>query len=201
MIGKLRGIIDSSESNLVVLDVGGVGYNVYCSAKTMQKLPAKGEAATLVIETHVREDYIHLFGFIDTRERDWFRLLITVKGIGSKVAMALLSVLSPDQLSAALASQDKAALAQASGVSVRLAERILVELKNKTVAGGEFEVANTSAASTPQEGSDQADAVSALTNLGYSRSEAYAAVMATLKDYPQALLSDLIRHSLKRMSK
>lgn len=201
MIGKLRGLIDASDSNSVLIDVSGVGYNVFCSAKTLQKLPAQGEAAVLIIETHVREDHIHLYGFIDARERDWFRLLTTVKGIGSKVALAILSVLSSEQLGTALEAQDKAALAQASGVSTRLAERIIVELKNKTVAGGSMDAVAHSGAATPQEDSILADAVSALTNFGYSRTEAYTAVTKTLQESPASALSEVIRLSLKRMSK
>jgi Holliday junction DNA helicase RuvA len=200
MIGKLRGVVDSSDSNAMVLDVNGVGYNVFCSAKTLQKLPANGEAVTLVIETQVREDYIHLYGFETLQEREWFRLLITVKGIGAKVAMALLSVLRVDQLSAALASQDKAALAQANGVSTRLAERILVELKNKHIAPS-FEASSPGQTATvlPESGL-LADTVSALTNLGYGRSEAYGSVTKMLQLYPDAGLSELIRLSLKSMT-
>jgi len=200
MIGKLRGIVDSTDSSSVLLDVGGVGYTVFCSAKTLQKLPTNGETTTLVIETHVREDYIHLYGFEGNNERDWFRLLITVKGIGAKVAMALLSVLTADQLATALASQDKAALAQASGVSTRLAERILVELKDKTVAGT-MTIAPQSGIATVTNSNLLADAVSALTNLGYSRSEAHNAVSKTQQLHPEAGLSELLRHALKSIQK
>src|SRR6187455_3861029 len=116
MIGKLKGVIDSYGEDFIVLDVNGVGYLVHCSARTLQALPAAGEAATLSIETHVREDQIRLFGFTSDLEREWFRLLQTVQGVGAKVAMSVLGTLKPGELATAIALQDRATLARAPGV-------------------------------------------------------------------------------------
>src|SRR3954468_22858516 len=120
MIGKLRGIIDSYGEDFVILDVGGVGYQVHCSARTMQALPATGEAATLSIETHVREDQIKLFGFTSDLEREWFRLLQTVQGVGAKVALSVLGTLRPSELASAVAMHDKATVARAPGVGPKV---------------------------------------------------------------------------------
>ncbi len=196
MIGKLKGIIDTIDKDSILLDVSGVGYIVFCSAKTLQALPSTGEAASLVIETHVREDHIHLYGFKDSAERDWFRLLTTVKGVGSRVALAILSALSPAHISAAIASKDKAAFTQANGVGARLAERILVELKDKSVEEAFLPIA----ASAIADNSAAADAVSALTNLGYSRSEAYSIINRLLAEDATLGISELIRKALKILS-
>ena len=125
MIGKLRGVIDSYGEDWVIVDVGGVGYQVHCSARTLQALPAVGEAATLSIETYVREDMIRLYGFASDLEREWFRLLMTVQGVGARVALAVLGTLKPGDLATAIALQDKAALARAPGVGKKVAERIV----------------------------------------------------------------------------
>ena len=131
MIGKLRGHLDSITSEGVILDVGGVGYLVHVSGRTLGALPPVGESASLLIETHVREDHIHLYGFAEAGERDWFRLLETVQGVGVRHALAILSVLTPGDLTQAVAAQDKRALARASGVGPKLAGRIVAELKDK----------------------------------------------------------------------
>src|SRR4051795_7802203 len=131
MIAKLAGLLDQIMPDGAVIDVGGVGYLVFCSTRTIGQLPAPGAAARLLVETHVREDHIHLYGFIDAVERDWFRLLTTVQGVGARLALALLSALSPDQLALAILSQDKATLARADGVGPRLAARIANELRDK----------------------------------------------------------------------
>src|SRR3954471_8536670 len=131
MIGKLRGIIDSYGEDFIILDVGGVGYQVHCSARTMQALPAPREPATLSIETHVREDQIRLFGFTSDIEREWFRLLQTVQGVGTKVALAILSTLRPADLASAIAMRDKAMVARTPGVGPKVAERVVTELKDK----------------------------------------------------------------------
>ena len=171
MIAKLTGLVDSLGEGWVVIDVGGVGYLVLGSGSTLDRL-ATGEMATLEIETHVREDHIHLYGFTDAVERDWFRILMTVQGVGSKVALAILTVLTPDQLMPAIAAGDRAALTQATGVGSKLAVRILSELKDKVgdIALGPAAVAGDAAGVTAT------DAVSALVNLGYGASESYAAV-------------------------
>lgn len=131
MIGKLKGVIDSYGEDFIVLDVHGVGYLVSCSARTLQSLPATGEAATLSIETHVREDQIRLFGFTSDMEREWFRLLQTVQGVGAKVALSILSTFKPSELASAIAIADKAAIRRTPGVGPKVAERIVIELKDK----------------------------------------------------------------------
>ena len=136
MIARLTGRIDSTAEDSAVIDVAGVGYLVYCSARTLGALPAAGETASLHVETHVREDHIHLCGFESLAERDWFRLLTTVQGVGTRVALAILSVLSADRLSDALISGDGKMLTQAPGVGPKLAGRIVAELKDKAVPAG-----------------------------------------------------------------
>src|ERR1700730_12630419 len=131
MIGKLKGIIDSYNEDSVILDVNGVGYLVHCSARTLQELPRAGEAVTLSIETHVREDQIRLFGFTSDVEREWFRLLQTVQGVGTKVALAVLGTLKPADLASAVAMRDKAMIARSPGVGQKVGERIVTELKDK----------------------------------------------------------------------
>src|SRR2546430_11128377 len=134
MIGKLRGIIDSYGEDCIVLDVGGVGYLVHCSARTLQALPAAGQPATLAIETHVREDQIRLFGFLTDVEREWFRLLQTVQGVGAKVALSVLGTLKPAELASAIAMRDRAMVARTPGVGPKVAESIVTELKDKAPA-------------------------------------------------------------------
>ena len=204
MIGKLKGVIDSYGEDHVVLDVGGVGYVVQCSARTLQMLPKAGEAAALAIETQVREDAIRLFGFSSAVERDWFRLLQAVQGVGAKVALAILGVLPPAELAGAVAMQDKAAIARAPGVGPKLAARIVAELKDKAPA---FGAVDPSAARLA--GEEEAmgapkpvrDAISALVNLGYGRPQAAAAVAASLKALGEtAETSALIRRGLKELA-
>src|SRR3954468_23757090 len=134
MIGKLKGIIDSYGEDSIVLDVQGVGYLVHCSSRTLQALPAPGEATTLSIETHVREDQIRLFGFLSDSEREWFRLLQTVQGVGTRVALSVLSTLKTADLATAVALRDKATIARSPGVGSKVAERIVTELKDKVPA-------------------------------------------------------------------
>lgn len=204
MIAKLKGIVDSLGEDWVVIDVGGVGYLVYASRRTLSQLPSVGEAASLMIETHVREDHIHLFGFTTTRERDWFRLLQTVQGVGARVALGILSVLDPDGLSQAIAAQDKTAVSRANGVGPKLAQRIVNELKDK-IAGLAMPMGK--AGSTPAalvDGDDRAvsEAVSALTNLGYKPTEAFAAVSRARQDMDgKADVGALIRAGLKELGK
>lgn len=176
MIAKLKGLIDSLGEDWAVIDVGGVGYRVFCSGRTLRRLGA-GEVAEVMVETHVREDHIHLYGFIDAVERDWFRLLTTVQGVGAKVALGLLTVLSSDELVQAIAAADKAVITQTPGVGPKLAARILNELKDKvgTIAlavapGGQ------PAAGPEGPGGTMSDAASALVNLGYQPSQALSAV-------------------------
>ena len=134
MIGKLTGMLDSYGEDFIIVDVGGVGYVVHCSARTLQALPAPGDPVTLAIETHVREDQIRLFGFITGVEREWFRLLQTVQGVGTKVALSVLGTLAPADLASAIALRDKAMIARSPGVGQKVAERIVTELKDKAPA-------------------------------------------------------------------
>ncbi len=204
MIGKLKGLIDSYGEDFVIVDVNGVGYVVQCSSRTLQKLPPVGEAAALAIETQVREDAIRLFGFSSDAERDWFRLLQSVQGVGAKVALAILGVLPPGELATAIGTQDKTAVSRAPGVGPKLAARIVAELKDKApalsavdpvvarLAGEE----GTKAAPKPVQ-----DAISALVNLGYGRPQAAAAVAASVKALGEsAETSALIRRGLKELA-
>lgn len=204
MIGKLKGVIDSYGEDFVILDVNGVGYVVQCSARTLQKLPQAGEAAALAIETQVREDAIRLFGFTSDAERDWFRMLQNVQGVGAKVALAILGVLSPPELATAIGTQDKAAVARAPGVGPKLAARIVAEMKDKAPA-----LAAVDPAVARLAGEDEArgspkpvqDAISALVNLGYGRPQAAAAVAASVRALgDSAETGALIRRGLKELA-
>ena len=202
MIGKLSGIIDNVSGSHVILDVNGVGYVVACSARTLRNLGAAGTAASLKIETHVREDAINLYGFADAVEQDWFRLLTTVQGVGAKVALGILGGLSPEQLAQAIAAQDKAALTQADGVGPKLALRLVTELKDKIPAFMNSAVRMPGAvASTVLPPSVAGDALSALLNLGYRRAEAYAAVANVCQRNPAARLDEVIRLGLAELSR
>lgn len=188
MIGALTGKVDNVATDHAIVDVGGVGYLVFASAKTLARLPRHGEAVKLVVETHVREDHIHLYAFLDAAERDWFRLLTSVQGVGARVALAIQSVLTTDELATAIAAQDKAAVSRADGVGPKLAQRIVSELKDKAGELALGAVAARPAAAgeeTPMPaggvGTATGDAVSALVNLGYGRSEAFGAVNAAAK--------------------
>lgn len=199
MIAKLSGILDRSSPDGVVIDVGGVGYLVFCSARTLRQLPGEGEAVRLVTETHVREDHIHLYGFIDEAERGMYRLLTTVQGVGAKLALAILGALSPDALAAAIVAQDRAALTQADGVGPKLATRIVIELRDK-VSGLPAAASQLPGTPTALEGA-AADAVSALVNLGYRRVDAFGAIArASRKIGAEAGLDALIRGGLKEMA-
>ncbi|GAB4143756.1 MAG: Holliday junction branch migration protein RuvA [Sphingomonadales bacterium] len=209
MIAKLTGLLDSLGADWAIVDVGGVGYLVFCSAKTLAALPAPGQRVALLIETHVREDHIHLFGFAGGRELDWFRLLQNVQGVGAKVALAILSVLAPDQLQVAIAAQDAKAVARANGVGPKLAARIVNELKDKAaklslgVSAVSAASAASPAAAAAEGGEDTSltDAVSALVNLGYSPSDAYGAAHSARRQLGEAAeLSALIKAGLKELS-
>lgn len=181
MIGKLTGRVDALIENGVILDVQGVGYVVQASARTLGRLDGVGSSARLLIDTHVREDAISLYGFIDAAEQRWFRLLTSVQGVGPKAGMSILAACPPERLAIAIAAQDKTALQAADGVGPKLALRILTELKDK-VAALTLHPSPSRERETPRSGEGEGDhalndAVSALVNLGYGRSEAYAAVL------------------------
>jgi holliday junction DNA helicase RuvA len=205
MIGKLRGVIDSYGEDWIILDVGGVGYVVSCSTRTLSALPRAGETATLAIETYVREDQIRLFGFTTDLEREWFRLLQTVQGVGTKVALAILSTLKASDLATAIALGDKAAIARSPGVGPKVAQRIASELKDRAPAF--TDVAPDIARLQGDLGDRRApapvaDAVSALVNLGYGQAQASAAVAAALREAGEAAeTAKLIRLGLRELSK
>jgi Holliday junction DNA helicase RuvA len=203
MIGKLTGSIDGIAGNQLVLDVNGVGYVVTCSARTLRRLGAAGSAASLLIETHVREDAINLYGFVDVAEQDWFKLLTTVQGVGAKVALAILGSIGPDELAQVIAAQDKSALTQADGVGPKLALRLVTELKDKVPAfmASPLRLAASKDAGAPATNALASDAVSALINLGYRRAEAFAAVASAARNHPNAKIDELIRASLAELSR
>ncbi|MBB4633547.1 Holliday junction branch migration protein RuvA [Sphingosinicella soli] len=202
MIAKLKGLLDTVNADGAVIDVNGVGYLVSASTKTLASLGGAGAAVMLHIETHVREDAIQLFGFTSERERDWFRLLQTVQGVGAKVALAILSVLSTDELHAAIANRDKTMVGRASGVGPKLAERIVNELKDKAggIAGVTIPVGGFAPAAPA--GGLASDALSALANLGYKPAEANRVVTAAIEEAGEgADVGTVVRLALKKAAR
>lgn len=205
MIGKLKGIVDAVGEAHAIIDVNGVGYEVQASARTLRALQV-GEAVTLAIETHVREDAIRLFGFTSEVERAWFRTLQTIQGVGAKVALAVLGTLSPQDLSHAIALQNWAAVEQSPGVGKKLAQRIVAELKDKapalSVAGLNVAASNRKGGAAAAENNATAEAISALTNLGYQPAQASQAVAAAIAELGQeADTPRLIRRGLKELAR
>jgi Holliday junction DNA helicase RuvA len=205
MIGKLKGIVDSYGADYVILDVGGVGYQVHCSPRTLAALPAAGESATLSIETYVREDQIKLFGFTSDAEREWFRLLQTVQGVGAKVALSVLGTLTTSELASAIAMRDKAIVSRSPGVGAKVAERIVTELKDKVPAFANIDPAAVHLAGALDEKRAPRpvmDAVSALVNLGYGQPQAAAAIAAASRNAGEgADTATLIRQGLRELAK
>jgi len=205
MIGKLKGVIDSYGEDFVVLDVHGVGYLVHCSSSTLQALPKPGEAATLAIETHVREDQIRLFGFQSDAEREWFRLLQSVQGVGAKVALSVLGTFKPGELASAIAMGDKAAIKRTPGVGPKVAERIVIELKDKAPAFSDLDpsvIRLSGALEDKRAPQPVRDAVSALVNLGYGQPQAAAAIAAAARGAGEgAETAQLIRLGLRELAK
>ncbi len=206
MIGKLKGTVDEIGEDHVVLDVHGVGYLAFCGARTLGNLAGVGEAATLFIETYVREDMIRLYGFASAHEREWFRLLQSVQGVGAKVALAVVGIMAPGDLASAVALQDRAAIARAPGVGPKVAARIVAELKDRAPAyagaglaegiGLKRDIGEGLAPAPIQ------DAVSALVNLGYGRDQAASAVGIAAKEAGEdASSATLIRLGLKALSR
>jgi Holliday junction DNA helicase RuvA len=175
VIAKLKGVVDAVDADSAIVDVGGVGYLVSASARTLRELAA-GDRVTVLVETIVREDAIALYGFLETAERDWFRILTTVQGVGARVALSILSTLSPDEIARAIAAQDRATLSRPAGVGPKLAARLATELKDKAAAFGVAPLGKGVEAPAMPAGSINEDAVSALENLGYKRVEAFGAV-------------------------
>src|SRR5918995_3322989 len=205
VIGKLKGVIDAYGEDFVIVDVHGVGYVVHCSSRTLQNLPSTGEAATLSIETHVREDMIRLFGFRSDQEREWFRLLQTVQGVGAKVALGILSTLEPGALATAIGTGDKGAVSRAPGVGPKLAARIVAELKDKAPAFAGIDPALirlSDAVDDRKAPQPVSDAVSALVNLGYAQAQASAAIAAALRQAGEtAEAKTLIRLGLRELAR
>lgn len=203
MIGKLKGLVDSIGEDWVLIDVGGVCYQAHCSSRTLAGLPGIGQTVALSIETYVREDQIKLFGFMSGLDRDWFRLLQSVQGVGAKVALAILSTLTTDELASAVVFQDKTVVGRATGVGPKLALRIVNELKDKSpagslvIAGGKVD---TDGAPLTEQNS-RLDAVSALVNLGYGQPQAAGAVSSVVGRLGEEVtLGELIREGLKELA-
>lgn len=208
MIAKLRGLVDSVYEDNCIVDVGGVGYLVSTSSRTLGKL-AKGTEVSLLIETVVREDSISLYGFYDAWEKEWFNTLTKVQGVGAKVCLSILSALSPAQLAQAVSAQDKNSFLRASGVGPKLAARLVTELKDKIVVipGSDVSLQDISVDKTPEqpvsapvEDNIAEDVISALVNLGYQRLEAYRAVSKVYAENADKPLSELIRLALKEFA-
>lgn len=204
MIGKLTGTVDSVGDDFLVLDVHGVGYLVHCSARTLKDVPPVGQSVALAIETYVREDQIRLFGFCSPDEREWFRLLQTVQGVGAKVALGVLSVLRPADLAAAIAARDKTSITRAPGIGPKVAERIVTELKDRMPALAQLDSAAARVTGAGLGGAPRpvADAISALVNLGYGQTQAAGAVALAMREAGEgADAGKLIRLGLRELSR
>lgn len=207
MIGKLKGKVDAVGESFLIIDVNGVGYEVQASTRTLRNLKA-GDAVSLTIDTHVREDAIRLFGFQSEFERSWFRTLQSIQGVGAKVALSLLGIMAPQELASAVAMGNSAAVEEAPGVGKKLAQRIVLELKDKVpgLAIGGHVIASGSPSAPPANGAPMgiafAEALSALTNLGYNPAQASAAVAVAAKDLGEAAdTAGLIKRSLKELAR
>jgi Holliday junction DNA helicase RuvA len=201
LIAKLKGVVDTVDADSAIVDVGGVGYLVSASARTLRELTA-GDEVIVLVETIVREDAIALYGFLETAERDWFRILTTVQGVGARVALSILSTLSPDEIARAIAAQDRATLSRPAGVGPKLAARLATELKDKAAAFGVAPLGKGVEAPAMPAGSINEDAVSALENLGYKRVEAFGAVArVTQRLGADARLDAVIRAGLQELAR
>lgn len=204
MIGKLKGLVDGFGDDFVHIDVGGVVYEAFCSTKSLQALPQVGHATVVHIEMIVREDMIRLYGFATEAEKAWFSILMTVQGVGARVALAILSTLTPSELSSAIALQDKAMIGRANGVGPKLALRVVTELRGKVPALGGADAGLIGLQAALGEGAARgniADAVSALANLGYSQAQASAAVARVIsREGDDAATEKLIRMGLRELS-
>jgi holliday junction DNA helicase RuvA len=206
MIGKLRGKVDAVGESFLIIDVNGVGYEVQASSRTLRNLKI-GDEVSLTIDTHVREDAIRLFGFQSELERSWFRTLQTIQGVGSKVALAVLGIMAPQDLANAIALQNFAAVEETPGVGKKLAQRIVLELKDKapalSVAGLNVPAGSPGSVSSGSvHGHAAAEAISALTNLGYNPQQASGAVAVAMKEFGDgADTAKLIKRSLKELAR
>ena len=204
MIAQLRGTIVRTDTQFIIIDVQGVGYAVHVSGRTQGQLSVLSGEVTILTEMQVREDSMTLFGFVDVAERDAFRLLVTVQGVGAKAAMAILSALDPSALTEAIVAGDKAMVVRADGVGPKIAQRVVNELSEKigkipSLGGGVIRADYADAAPDPADVASQQDAVSALVNLGYGRSEAHAAVVRAQRAGADATVSSLIAAALREM--
>ena len=198
LIARLTGRVEAVEDGRCIIDVNGVGYLVHASTRTQSALPSPPEMAKVLVETHVREEAILLYGFIDSAERDWFRLLTTVQGVGGRVALSVLSVLSPPELAGAIAAGDRAALTRVPGVGARLALRLLTELRDKVGALPTPAPLASGKGSMPGMAEDT---ISALLNLGYRRQEVHAVVTQVIERAgPAGTLDVVLRDSLKELA-
>ena len=205
MIAKLTGVLDSVSSDSLIINVGGVGYQVFASARTLGRVGQAGDPVSLLIDTHVREDHIHLYGFADAAEQEWCRILYGVQGVGMKVAMGILGSCPVEKLAIAIAAQDTTLLRQAEGVGPKLATRIVTELKDKA---GKMAMSVPAAPVTKKSSSKvdasvpdiDHDAVSALVNLGYQRADAYTAVLQAKQKSNDNTLQTLIRRALQELN-
>lgn len=200
MIGKLKGIIDTIDDDHIILDVNGVGYIVFASSKTIAQLGTVGEAASFLIETHIREDHFHLYGFPNKQEKQWFKILLNVQGVGAKLALGILSAYGPNELTQIIASQDKAMFAKISGVGPKLAARLATELKDKVgkVVQDFIPNANVTQLDNAANGV-KSDAVSALTNLGIGKMDAFIAVNKIAND--DMTVEEIIATALREVGK
>lgn len=204
MIARLRGRVLEQMEDGVVLDVNGVGYLVFCPARVLSFLGRTGEVADLFVETQVREDAITLYGFAEAAERNWFKALQAVQGVGARSALAILGVHDADRLATVIAAQDKAALARAPGVGPKLAARICSELKDKAalLGGGRGPSRAAEAGAAPEASGPVEDALSALTHLGYGRAEAFAALQAVrAAQHEHAGLQQLLTLALRELAR
>ena len=204
MIAQLRGTIVRTDTQFIIIDVQGVGYAVHVSGRTQGQLSVLSGEVTILTEMQVREDSMTLFGFVDVAERDAFRLLVTVQGVGAKAAMAILSALDPSALTEAIVAGDKAMVVRADGVGPKIAQRVVNELSEKigkipSLGGGFIRADYADAAPDSADVASQQDAVSALVNLGYGRSEAHAAVVRAQRAGADATVSSLIAAALREM--
>ncbi|MCB9984676.1 MAG: Holliday junction branch migration protein RuvA [Micavibrio sp.] len=213
MFAKLTGKIDTLMTDSLILDVGGVGYHVFASGRTLGLIGGVGDPTALMIETHVREDHIHLFGFSSMQERDWFRLLTGVQGVGARSALAILTVCPAERLAVVIASNDVNVLRQAEGVGPKLASRIASELKDKvqhmTLGASVHQPPATKPLKSTKTKSEEPatdlsldqDAISALVNLGYGRAEAFSAVMSARQKTNDNMSFDvLLKSALKELA-
>jgi Holliday junction DNA helicase RuvA len=202
VIGKLKGIVDSIATDHLLLDVGGVGYLVFASSRTLSRLPGEGEATSLLIDTHVREDHIHLYGFASEEERQSFRVLLTVQGVGTRLALAILSAFDAATLAQAIAMEDTKLLTRANGVGAKLASRMVTELKGKLDTGWQSAPVMQTGSATAPHTTDRVvqDAVSALEHLGYGKSESLNAVQRAHAEHPTHALERLIPEALRQLA-